>query len=96
MSETTIYFWTDRVERAYALLRQHAGHWRLEWGFRDPPRSDNYEQQGEHVTSSAPDALRRMLTAVRALGAEPDEVERVERELAEALLGARAAGPEQG
>jgi hypothetical protein len=84
-TRTTIYQWTDREERAYAVLRHGGGHWRLEWGYRDPPGSDNTVQRGEHVTSDREEAVRWMLQQVRRLATEPDEAPRVERELRAAL-----------
>lgn len=85
MSGTTIYFWTDRSERAYAILREHAGHWRVEWGFRDPPASDNYVQIGEHETSVAEEVIQTMLRQVRALCTDPEDAEGVEQDLRAAL-----------
>ncbi len=84
-TRTTIYHWTDRAEGAYAVLRHGGGHWRLEWGYRDPPGSDNAVQRGEHVTSDREEAVRWMLQQVRGLAGEPDEATRVERELRAAL-----------
>lgn len=86
--ETTIYLWTDRHERAYATLRQRAHRWRVEWGYRDPPGSDNYLQQGAYETSVGEEAVRWMLDRIRALSIEPDEVERVAPRLREALTSA--------
>lgn len=80
--------WTDRAERAFAVLRQHGGHWRVEWGYRDPPASDNYVQQGEHETSEAEDVIRVMLKQVRSLCADPEDAEGIEEKLRAALQNA--------
>jgi len=87
-SETDIYFWTDREERAYSRLRHHGGHWRAEWGHRDPPGGDGYLVQGQHETSVREDAVRWMLDHIRAVSIEPGEAERVEAQLRSALAEA--------
>jgi hypothetical protein len=84
-TRTTIYHWTDREERGYATLRHGGGHWRLEWGYRDPPGSDNTVQHGERVTSDREEAVRWMLQQVGTLSGEPDEATRVGHELRAAL-----------
>lgn len=83
MAPTHTHVWTDRFERGYVLLRRRGSHWNLEWGYRDPPASDNYVQQGERVTSIADEAVRWALEEVRRLTDEPDEVARGEREFAD-------------
>jgi hypothetical protein len=83
--ENTIYLWTDRAERVYARLHQRAGHWRVEWGYRDPPGSDTYLPQGHRETSVRDEAVRLMLAHVRQLSDEPYDAEQLARELAEAL-----------
>ena len=90
-TRTTIYHWTDREERAYAVLRHGGGHWRLEWGHRDPPGSDNTVQRGEHVTSDREEAVRWMLQQVRTLAGDPDEAARVGNELRAALADLEAS-----
>ncbi len=90
MRERTIYIWTDRAEHAYATLRDRAGHWDVEWGYRDPPGSDHYVQQGDHRTSVGEEAVRLLVAQVRALGAEPSEAEHLERDLRTAVLGEQA------
>jgi hypothetical protein len=85
MTENTIYVWTDRFERAYATLRERAGHWRVEWGFRDPPSSDHYVQKGEHITSVRQDAVRLMIEKIRALSDEPIDAERSEMKIRDAI-----------
>lgn len=93
-TRTTIYMWTDRNEHGYATLRHGGGHWRLEWGYRDPPGSDNAVQRGEHVTSDREEAVRWMLQQVRRLAAEPEEATQVERQL-RAALSELEPSPEQ-
>lgn len=85
MADTTIYFWTDFPERVYVVLRARAGHWRVEWGYRDPPGGPNYLEQGHHETSVAEDAVRLALEHIRRLSQEPGEAERIEPELRAAL-----------
>ncbi len=94
MSENTIYLWTNRPETVYARLQSRAGHWRVEWGYRDPPGSDTYLAQGEHETSVRDDAVRRLLDHVRALSNEPGEVEQLAQKLSRALAQAEAGGLE--
>lgn len=89
MPETILFFWTDRSERAFAVLREHAGHWRVEWGYRDPPASDNYVQQGEHETSTAEEVIQTMLRQVRRLSADPADADGTELKLREALRSAQ-------
>jgi hypothetical protein len=83
---TELYIWNDRARAAYARLRAHEGHWRLEWGRRDPPGSDEEVQLGEHVTSDPAEAVAQMVACIQQLSPEPDEALRVEREL-RAVLG---------
>ncbi len=90
MAETTSFFWTDRKERAFINLRHGGGHWRLEWGRRDPPGSEHYAQLGDHVTSDRDEAVRMLLKQVRALSDEQDEPARVQRRLQEALAEEQA------
>jgi hypothetical protein len=85
MTETPIFFWTDRAERGYAFLRKDGGHWRVEWGYRDPPGSDNYLQQGEHQNSVEEDVIQTMLAQVRRLCSDPADFEGVEERLRQAL-----------
>lgn len=96
MSENTIYFWTDRSEHAYARLQSRAGHWRVEWGYRDPPSSDTYLPRDEHKTSVREEAVRWLLDHVRAISEEPGEVDRLEERLRAALAETEAgARPHQ-
>ncbi|HZT07514.1 MAG TPA: hypothetical protein VFC51_10830 [Chloroflexota bacterium] len=88
MTDTTIYFWTDRIGRAYVTLRQRAGHWQIAWGHRDPPGGDNYMEQGKHETSVQDEAVRRTLDHIRALSEEPGEESRVAAALQEAMRSA--------
>ncbi len=67
------YVWDDRQERACAVLRYDGGHWRLEWGYRDPPASDNFVQTGERVTSNFDEAMQWMVQLIQSLSPEPDE-----------------------
>jgi hypothetical protein len=67
------YVWNDRHERAFAVLRYDGGHWRLEWGYRDPPGSENTVQTGEHATSNLDEAMQWMIRQIEALSPEPDE-----------------------
>lgn len=92
MSETTTYFWTDRTERAFVRLRYDGSHWRLEWGYRDPPASDHYAQQGEHETSVRQEAVQRLLQQVEAMCTEPDEPVRVKQQLDDLLQAAESEG----
>lgn len=85
MAETWMYYWTDRAEHAYVLLRQRECHWRVEWGLRDPPGGDKHLEQGVHETSVLDDAIRHMLARVRELAEDPSEAERVEHKLREAI-----------
>ena len=85
MSENLIYLWTDRYGHAYATLRGRAGHWRLEWGYRDPPASDHYVQKGEHLTSVREEAVRLTVERIRALSGEAIDAERSEEKLRGAL-----------
>jgi hypothetical protein len=85
MSQTEIFFWTDRIGHAYCDLRLRGGHWHLEWGYRDPPGSDNYLQRGERETSNQENAVAWTLERVRAMSDEPDEGPRVEEKLRESL-----------
>lgn len=89
MSETnTMYIWNDRAERTYAQLRQRAGHFRVEWGYRDPPGGDHYIERGHHETSVEDEAVRLMLEHVRSLSDEPHDAEQLARELWAALRSA--------
>ena len=89
MPENVIYFWTDRPERAYVTLRTRGSHWRVEWGYRDPPGGPNYLERGHHETSVREDAVRRMLTHIRELSPDPDDAQRIEPELRAALAAAK-------
>jgi hypothetical protein len=88
--DTTIYLWTDREERTYALLRRHAGHWRVAWGHRDPPGGDNYLEQGHRETSVLEEAVRLMLEHVRSLSDDPRDIVRLAQDLRDALQEAQA------
>jgi hypothetical protein len=90
MTETEIFFWTDRAGHAYCDLRLRGGHWHLEWGYRDPPGGDNYMQQGERESSVQADAVAWMLDRVHAMSDEPDERQRVEEKLMESLRAMEA------
>ena len=83
--DTTIYLWTDHEERAYAVLRRHAGHWRVAWGYRDPPGGDNYLEQGHRETSVRDEAVRLMLAHVRSLSTEPHDAIQLEQDLRDAM-----------
>jgi hypothetical protein len=83
--ETDIYFWTDRQERAYAVLRRRGGHWRVEWGDREPPGASTFLERGHHESSAREEVVRRLLDRVRDLSGEPDEAARVEQRLREAM-----------
>ncbi|MER3419309.1 MAG: hypothetical protein C4290_01735 [Chloroflexota bacterium] len=72
-SERVWYFWSDRQERAFVLLRYDLGHWRVEWGYRDPPGSENTVQTGEHATSNLDEATQWMIRQIERLSPEPDE-----------------------
>lgn len=87
MAETDIYFWTDRQERHYAVLRKRGGHWQLEWGQRDPPGGPNFLQMGAHQSSVREEMVQHMLSRIRAVGATPDEVAQVEHRLRAAIEG---------
>ena len=84
-SENDIFFWTDRAGVAYCRLRRRGGHWRVEWGHRQPPGGDNFMERGRHETSVQTEAVSLMLDRVRELSTEPDEAERVAIRLTEAL-----------
>jgi hypothetical protein len=84
-AETDIYFWTDRAGHAYARLRYHGGHWRAEWGYRQPPGGEDFIQQGKHETSVRDDVVQWMLDRIRAVSPEPDEADRVAHKLHAAL-----------
>jgi len=88
MAETTLYYWTDRPERVYAVLKSKAGHWRVEWGHRDPPGGPHELEQGHHETSVQEEAVRLMLDHIAALSTEPDDAQQIERELRAALQSA--------
>jgi hypothetical protein len=93
MSENTIYLWTDRQEHAYAQLQRWASHWRVEWGYRDPPGSDVFLPRAKHETSVRAEAVRWLLDRVRAISTEPGEVEQLEARLRAALAEAGAGPP---
>jgi hypothetical protein len=83
---TYIYVWNDRARIAYARLREHAGHWHLEWGRRDPPGGEREMEIGRHLTSDPTEAVKYLVESIRTLGADPAEATRVERQSRE-LLG---------
>jgi hypothetical protein len=85
MQDTTIFRWQDRSDRGYAVLHMHGGHFRVAWGTCDPPQSDNFLEQGAQTTSLLEEATRLFLEHVRELSDAPDEVDRVEPRLREAL-----------
>jgi hypothetical protein len=93
MSENTIYLWTDRQGCAYARLQRRASHWRVEWGYRDPPGGDTYLAQAEHETSVRAEAVRWLLDRVRAISTEPGELEQLEARLRAALAETEAGPP---
>ncbi len=83
--ETTVFRWAERAERFYVDLYERSGHWTVEWGTCDPPKSQHYVQAGKHETSVRDEAVDLMLQHIREVAPEPDEVERVRPRLAEAL-----------
>lgn len=83
--ETDIYYWTDRAGVAYCRLRKRGGHWRLEWGHRQPPGGEDFMERGRHETSVQAEAVRLMLDRIRELSPEPDEAERAATRLNQAL-----------
>jgi hypothetical protein len=85
MQDTLIFRWQDRADRGYAVLRMHGGHFRVAWGTCDPPQSDNFLELGARTTSVREDAVKLLLERIRAQSEAPDEVERVEPRLREAL-----------
>jgi hypothetical protein len=74
-SERVWFLWSDRQERAFVLLRYDLGHWRVEWGYRDPPGSKNTVQTGEHATSSLDEAAEWAIRQIRSLSRDPDEAD---------------------
>ncbi len=89
MHETMIFRWQDRSERSFVVLHLSGGHFRVAWGGCDPPQSDNFLEQGAHTTSVQEEAIGLMLEHIRELADEPDEVERVEPRLRDALRAVR-------
>jgi hypothetical protein len=85
MQDTMIFRWQDRSDRGYAVLHMRGGHFRVAWGTCDPPQSDNFLEQGAKTTSELAEAVKLLLEHVRAQSETPDEVERVELRLREAL-----------
>lgn len=85
MAETPIFFWTGQFEQTYAYLRKDHGHWRIEWGYRDPPGSDNFIQHGEHENSDTEDIIQVTLQQIRNLCTETDDFDRVEERLRKAM-----------
>jgi hypothetical protein len=85
MQDTTIFRWQDRSDRGYAVLNMRGGHFRVAWGTCDPPQSDNFQEDGAETTSVLGEAITVLLDHVRELSDAPDEVERVEPRLREAL-----------
>jgi hypothetical protein len=94
MSANTIYLWTNRPETVYARLQSRAGHWLVEWGYRDPPGSDTYLTQGKRETSVRADAEQWLLDHVRVLSNEPGEVEQLAEKLSAALAQTELGGLE--
>ncbi len=90
MREETKIFWTDQFERAYASLTERGGHWRIAWGYRDPPGSDNLVQQGERSTSDRAEAVTWLRKEVRTRAASLHDLARLERDLT--TLGLSADG----
>jgi hypothetical protein len=80
-----IFRWQDRSDRGYAVLHMRGGHFRVAWGTCDPPQSDNFLEQGAETTSVLEEAIELLLQHVRTRSEAPDEVERVEPRLREAL-----------
>ena len=85
MQDTMIFRWQDRSDRGYAVLHMRGGHFRVAWGTCDPPQSDNFQEDGAQTTSVLEEAIKLLLDHVRALSDAPDEVDRVEPRLREAL-----------
>lgn len=82
---TDIYDWSDFAETAYCRLRRHGSHWRVEWGRREPPGSDNLVELGRYETSDGAEATRFALAKIRDLSTEPHEAEQAAEALAAAL-----------
>ena len=85
MQDTMIFRWQDRSDRGYAVLHIRGGRFRVAWGACDPPQSDNFLEQGAETTSVLEEAIKLLLEHIRAQSEAPDEVERVEPRLREAL-----------
>ena len=85
MQDTMIFRWQDRADRGYAVLHLRGGHFRVAWGTCDPPQSDNFQEQGAETSSVLEEAIKLLLEHIRAQSEAPDEVERVEPRLREAL-----------
>jgi hypothetical protein len=83
--ETELCYWTDRWERSFATLKDRAGHFRVEWGFRDPPGGDRHLQLGAHETSVREEAVQFLLERIGELAVEPDKAAMAEEHLRETL-----------
>ena len=83
--ETLIYYWTDRHEGHYAVLRRHGTRWVIEWGDREPPGGDGRLQRGKRVSSSLAASVGHFLKTIGELASEPDEVARVSAKLEQEL-----------
>ncbi len=90
MQKTMIFRWQDRSDSSYAVLHVRGGHFRVAWGSCDPPQSDNFVEQGAQTCSVLEEAIKLLLDHVRAQSDAPDEVERVEPRLREALREAQS------
>jgi hypothetical protein len=90
MQDTMIFRWQDRSDRGYAVLHMRGGHFRVAWGTCDPPQSDNFQEDGAETTSVLEEAIKVLLDHVRELSDAPDEVERVEPRLRDALRAGAA------
>jgi hypothetical protein len=90
---TDIYVWNDRARTAYARLRRHAGHLRVEWGRRDPPGGEREMESGRHLTSDPTEALAHLVASIRGLSDDPDDAMRAERALRAALRLPPAPAP---
>jgi hypothetical protein len=51
---TEIYVWNDRSRTAYARLRLHDSHWRLEWGRREPPGGERELDMADVLPATRP------------------------------------------
>jgi len=89
---TPIFRWQDREERRFVNLYYRGGHFRVAWGASDPPKTDNFVEEGHHTTRVAEEAVELMLQNIGNVAAEANEVERVEPRLRDALAGSQHLG----